>query len=104
MSRIKARAKGARVELEAINLLKEAGVPAVRVPLSGHAGGQFGGDIAIGKKRYEVKARNNGFKQLYQWLKGVDGLIVKGDREVPLAVIPLADYAALLADKEWDRI
>ena len=103
MSKIKTRRKGARVELEALNVLKEAGVPAVRVPLSGHAGGQFGGDIAIGDKRLEVKARNNGFKQLYQWLEGVDGLIVKGDREVPLAVIPLEDFAALLAEQEWNR-
>ena len=102
MPKIKARQKGSRVEREVLRVLQEAGVPAVRVPLSGHAGGQFGGDIAIGDQRLEVKARNDDFKQLYQWIEGVDGLIVKRDRCALLAIIPLADYAALLAEREWN--
>jgi len=51
----KSRVKGQRNECAIVNTLKDAGLPAVRVPLSGAAGGQFAGDILIDGKRYEAK-------------------------------------------------
>jgi hypothetical protein len=74
------RAKGYRCEAGIVNALKAAGVAAERVPLSGGAGGQFSGDIAIGPRRYESKVRADGFKQLYAALADHDGLFVKADR------------------------
>jgi hypothetical protein len=38
----------------------------------------------------EVKARADGFRELYKWLDGRDLLIVKADRREPLVVVPLA--------------
>jgi hypothetical protein len=64
------------VERELVNELVELGLPCFRVPLSGAAGGQWSGDIRVpllGRDyRVEVKARGDGFRQLYNWLAGSD--------------------------------
>jgi Holliday junction resolvase len=87
------RQKGDRLERFLVAEGQEHGFAAERVPLSGSAGGKFSGDITtplLGIDRtIEVKARGNGFKQLYQWLDGADLLIVRADRSVPLVVVPL---------------
>ena len=79
--------------------LQEAGLAAERVPLSGAAGGRFGGDLEIPVKgidsRFEVKCRAGGFKFLYDNITGVYGLIVKQDRQEPLVVIRLSEFAEL---------
>jgi hypothetical protein len=38
----------------------------------------------------EVKARADGFRELYGWLDGRDVLIVKADRQEPLVVVRLS--------------
>ena len=91
--------KGQRIEREVVNMLIEAGIAAQRVPLSGAAGGLFGGDIVIaGQYTAEVKARKNGagFIQLERWMKGRDALILKRDRQPPMVVIEFDTYTALL--------
>ena len=59
------------------------------MPLSGAVGGRFAGDIILplmGRDLcVEVKARADGFRELYSWLDGRDVLIVKADRREPLA-------------------
>ena len=80
------RDKGARREREFVHRLNEAGIPAERVPLSGAAGGQFGGDIRIeGGFVAECKARKDGagFKTLEGWLEGNDFLFLQRDRSDP---------------------
>jgi Holliday junction resolvase len=47
MSGRRSRNKGARTERGIVKLLKAGGVAAVRVPLSGAAGGSFAGDIVL---------------------------------------------------------
>jgi hypothetical protein len=83
--------KGARTERQLVNELVALGLPCFRVPLSGAAGGQWSGDIHIpllGRtRRAEVKARAN--LQLYSWFKSADLLVVKGDRQRPLLVLPI---------------
>jgi CRISPR/Cas system-associated endonuclease Cas3-HD len=37
----------------------------------------------------EAKARDNGFRTLYDWLIGRDALIIKADRRDALVVLPL---------------
>lgn len=90
------KAKGYRCEAGIVNALKAAGIPAERVPLSGGSGGQFSGDIAIGKRRYEAKVRADGFKQLYTWIAGHDGLLLKADRRELLVVLPFAEFVRLM--------
>lgn len=87
------RDKGARGERFLVHLLQERGYAAERVPLSGAAGGSYGGDISVPilgvDRRLEAKWRANGFRELYGWLAGNYALIVKADRQKPLLVMPL---------------
>ena len=56
--------------------------------LAGAAGGRFSGDVIMplaGRDLcLEVKARADGFRNLYDWLQDRDVLIVKADRQEPL--------------------
>jgi hypothetical protein len=42
-----------------------------------------------------VKARADGFRELYSWLDGRDVLIVKADRQEPLVVVRMSLAAAI---------
>jgi Holliday junction resolvase len=70
------------------------GIAAVRVPLSGAVGGRFAGDIVLPVMGRDlcvgVKARADGFRELYCWLAERDVLIVKADRQEPLVVVRLS--------------
>jgi Holliday junction resolvase len=101
------RQKGNRTERAIVRLLQDHGFAAERVPLSGAARGRFGGDVSVPllgiDRRVEVKCRGNGFRQLYEWLKGVDMLIVRADRCEPLIVLPLRLAAEIAGIAERGR-
>jgi hypothetical protein len=94
-----ARRKGNRVEREIVRMLQDAGLAAERMPLSGSAGGSFAGDLSVPvlgvDRRIEAKARATGFRQLYAWLAGHYGLVLKADRQEPLICLRLTDFARL---------
>lgn len=93
------RDKGARVEREIVNMHREAGISAERVPLSGAAGGSFTGDIVIGGNlRAEVKARKDGagFVTLEGWLGDNDILFLKRNRRDPMVVMDWQTYVSLM--------
>ncbi|MGA8694326.1 MAG: hypothetical protein WB689_10850, partial [Xanthobacteraceae bacterium] len=98
---------GNRTERAIVRLLQEHGFAAERVPLSGSARGRFGGDVSMPllgvDRRVEVKARANGFRQLYDWLNGADFLVVKGDRLEPLVVLPLKLATEIAAVAERNK-
>jgi Holliday junction resolvase len=88
------RQKAGREERMLVRIAQDNGFAAERVPLSGSVGGQrFSGDIVlplVGRDLcVESKVRGRGFKQLYDWLRGRDLLIVRSDRREPLVVVPL---------------
>jgi hypothetical protein len=92
------RRKGDRVEREVLAILKEAGLEARRVPLSGSAPG-YPGDLEVelpglGRVLVEVKARKR--LALEAWLEGRGLLVLKADRRPPLAVMPLQALLALI--------
>lgn len=95
--------KGKRVEYQIRDLLRALG-PCERVPCSGNAQA-FKGDLifSAGDKelRIDVKARAQGFKQLYTWLskEKIDLLILKADRQKPLVVLPFDLFCQLIKDK-----
>ena len=105
MSGKKSRDKGARSERALVNLLREHGLDAVRVPLSGACDG-FSGDVLVGcdgcanpncsqptpRLKIESKVRANGFKQIYNWLDGNDALAIKADGKEWLVVVPLKEW------------
>jgi Holliday junction resolvase len=91
----KSRVKGQRNECALVNTLKDAGLPAVRVPLSGMHGGQFAGDLLVDGERYEAKVRSTGFRQIYSWLGDNAGLFIRSDRNEALIVLRVEDWIAL---------
>ena len=87
------RDKGNRIERELINRLKDSGIDAKRVPLSGMCEG-FKGDIVLvanGKDLVaEVKSRAqaSGWRTVKVWLGDNDLLFLREDREKdPLVVM-----------------
>ncbi len=98
--RINSRDKGYRTEHELVKRLQGHGINAKRVPLSGGAPG-FEGDIILSlddkELVCEVKARGEGFRQIYRWLGKKDILFIKADRKKYLAVIPLEIFLKILS-------
>lgn len=95
------RRKGYRVEHEIEQLLRDMGIDARRVPLSGST--QFAkGDVQIVLKDKtliaEVKARKDGFKQIYDWLDDKDLLIIKADRKPHLVILDMNLFIKLLGE------
>jgi len=91
----RSKEKGDRLERQIVNLAKDFGLQASRVPLSGAATG-FKDDVIIENIRYECKSRAGGFKQIYKWLGDCAGLFIKDDRQDALVVIRAKDYMDLL--------
>lgn len=88
------RDKGARFERLIVNILKESGLDAVRVPLSGATVFQKG-DVILDDKVLELKHHESGFKSLYSFLEGADYLIVKQNMYDPLVTMRLVDFIYL---------
>ena len=93
------REKGMRAERQIVELFRQVGLEAYRVPLSGvFAGFKSDVEIRIGSRRLYLKSkvRAKEFVLLYRWLFGADAVGVKADRKPPLIVLTLADFASLL--------
>jgi Holliday junction resolvase len=86
----RSRNKGARTEHAITKVLQASGFAAVKVS----RGYRPGHDIVVplmGRNLYlEVKARADGFRELYGWLDGRDVLIVKADRQEPLVIVRMS--------------
>lgn len=88
------------MERTCVLLANSFGLQSERVPLSGAAGGSYVSDITIRVlgllKRFECKWRGDGFKELYKWLDGNDGVIVKADGKPLLMVVKYEDWLRLV--------
>ncbi len=49
---------------------------------------------------FEVKARANGFRQLYRWLEEHFGLVVSTENQEPLIVLRIGDFLKQLQFRE----
>ena len=106
MSGARHRRKGDRIEREIVELHRELGIHAERVPLSGavrYKGNGADVDIyARGREEAplvaEVKARKSGegFATLDRWLGEFDLLFLRRNHADPLVVVPWRVWAALL--------
>ena len=99
------RQKGERREREIVQMHRDIGGEAARVPLSGAAGGKFSGDIDLTPFGIEdmtlvaeCKSRSNGqgFVQLERWLGDNDLLFLVKDRSEPTVVLPWRTWELLL--------
>lgn len=87
----KSRTKGARVEREVVNILRQAGLDAVRSAPMQTFKPNDEPDIRCEGKRIEVKARADGFKQIYTWIEGNDWLVIKANGKPYLVIKTLED-------------
>ena len=92
--------KGSAGERELVNIFKEAGIEAQRVPLSGLVDG-YAGDVYLPglNKRVEVKRRKNGLKTVYDWLSqnpDVSYLAFRIDRQPWIVAMSLDEFLNLL--------
>ncbi|MDP4087343.1 MAG: hypothetical protein Q8934_22525 [Bacillota bacterium] len=98
MSGKKSRDKGARREREFSKL-----IDGVKTPLSGAVEG-FPNDVHGLGLEWEVKARKDGFKTLYDWVlderEKPDALALKVDRKPWLVVMTLDKFMEVLNDGE----
>jgi Holliday junction resolvase len=90
------RDKGGRVERLIVRFLQECGFAARKVSGMYKPGEDFTVTARGRALRGEVKARADGFRELYSWLEDRDVLIVKADRKEPLAITRLSLAATLV--------
>jgi len=90
MSGRRSRNKGARTERAIAKALQANGLAAVKVSRAYQPGHDIVVPVAGRDLSVEVKARADGFRELYGWLDGRDVLIVKADRPAPLVVVRMS--------------
>jgi hypothetical protein len=87
----RSRDKGARTERAIAKL-----IGARKISRAWQAGHDLELDLGDRVLRLEVKARSDGFRELYGWLDGSDVLVIKADRQDPLVVVRLPLATALI--------
>jgi hypothetical protein len=90
MSGRRSRDKGARTERAIAKVRRANGFAAAKLSCADQPGHDIvltlsGRDLCV-----EVKARANGFRELYSWLDGRDALIVKSNYQEPLVILRLS--------------
>jgi hypothetical protein len=102
-----AKVKGSGFERECTNRLKDRGIHAEKVPLSGAAGRFFAAaeadiDIHFAEndiRKVECKRRKDSWKELYKWIEGNDFLFLRSDNKETLVVMGWEDFVQLTKDQ-----
>jgi hypothetical protein len=98
------KVKGNTFEREIVNQLREAGIEARRVPLSGAVPG-YEGDLrmAVGglDRKAECKRRKRAFGTLSAHLGANDFLCVRDDRSPALMIMTIETFIALAKELNW---
>jgi hypothetical protein len=90
------RDKGARFERKLTQFFQSHGFAATKISGMYRPGHDIDLPLLNFDRRIEVKIRARAFNQFYQWLKDADVLVIRGDRQRPLVVVPL-DFAIEVA-------
>jgi Holliday junction resolvase len=93
----KSRDKGGRVERLIVRLLQAYGFAAMKISGMYRPGADLTIPLLGRNLSGEVKARADGFRELYKWLEDRDVLIVKADRKEPLFIVRLSLAAEVAA-------
>jgi hypothetical protein len=88
------RDKGSRVERRILKMFQEAGFEGQRIGFLPQMGIPVTGDLLIGNKTFEVKARKKGegFKMLHDWLGENYGLVLVANNKEPLIVQTISEW------------
>ena len=100
------RNKGASYEREIVNQLKEHGVLAERVPLSGAMKGNYGGDIKLGPVLGyigECKRSKKSLSRIYKALDqdNADFLFARDDQKDTVAIVRMETLLSLFKQLGW---
>jgi hypothetical protein len=93
---IKSRRKGARVELEVLHDLQDAGLTCEKLSYAWKKTHDLRLTMLNRDCKMEIKCRANGFATIYKWLAPVDLLVLRADRKEALAVIPISTLIELI--------
>ncbi len=92
----KSRRKGARIELEVLHQLQDAGLTCEKLSAMYKATHDVRLSMLGRDNKMEIKCRANGFATIYKWLEPVDLLILRRDRSEALAVMPISTLIELI--------
>ena len=100
------RNKGAVYEREIVNYLKDNGIEAERVPLSGAMKGNYGGDIKLGPVLGyigECKRTKKRLTHIYKALEqdNADFLFARDDGKETVAVMRMETLISILLEAGW---
>jgi hypothetical protein len=93
---IKSRRKGARIELDTLHKLQDAGIIAEKLSYAYKKTHDLKVALFDRNMKMEIKCRANGFATIYRWLKPVDLLVLRRDRSEPLVTMSLATLIELI--------
>ena len=93
---IMSRRKGARVELEVLHGLQDAGVSCEKLSYAWKKTHDVRLTMLGRDAKLEVKCRANGFATIYKWLKPVELLILKRDRSEALVTMRMSTLIELI--------
>ena len=103
----KSKVKGNRFEREIVHIFNENGISAKRA--WGSDGRTLGldedvdvliQDLAEGISQFKIQAKRRAALPKYLKLGNCDAIVVREDREVPLIMMPLMDFLAMVKDKQ----
>ena len=100
------RNKGAAYEREIVNQLKDYGIEAERVPLSGAMKGNYGGDIKLGPVLGyigECKRSKKSLSRIYKALEqdNADFLFARDDGKETVAIVRMETLLTLFKQLGW---
>jgi Holliday junction resolvase len=87
MSGRRSRDKGNRTKRAIVRLLQAQGIAATKISGMYKPGADIRMPLLGSDRAVEVKCRADCFSQLYGWLNDRDVLIVRSDRQEPLALV-----------------
>jgi hypothetical protein len=93
---IKSRRKGARIELDVLHELQDAGIKCEKLSAMYKKTHDMRITMLGRDNKAETKCRANGFATIYRWLKPVDLLILRADRKEALVVMPMKTLIELI--------
>ena len=102
----KSKVKGNRFEREIVHIFNENGISAKRA--WGSDGRTLGldedvdvliQDLAEGISQFKIQAKRRAALPKYLKLGNCDAIVIREDREVPLIMMPLMDFLAMVKEK-----
>jgi len=91
----RSKQKGDRFERECVHEAEALGLKAYRYFLS-RSPLNDAVDIVVAGRQVQCKKEASGFKRIYEWIEGVDAVVVGSDNKPALVILPYKEWIKLL--------